>query len=202
MVDVGVTWGFWFQFTPFSPKIEFPLALSWHEPLILVWLMLPSWCTGMGALSKGQLTGSIKIRTFSRCGFDIFLQELFCFLYWFYSFINLRLKSFPKKDRLFFFKTMSSLLSLHLPLNKAVNILCHLKHNPLLQHCPSSITHCSTNYNSILRSMTPSLWGDLHVPRGDPMVPVCWLNFPVPLSVTYLRRFFILLPSLFQQVVI
>ena len=37
--------------------------------------------TGMGALSKGRLTGSIMIRIFSWCRFGIFLQEVFCFLF-------------------------------------------------------------------------------------------------------------------------
>ena len=34
-----------------------------------------------GPVKKGRLMRSIIIRTFSRCGFGIFLQELFCFLF-------------------------------------------------------------------------------------------------------------------------
>ena len=34
-----------------------------------------------GALWKGRLTEFIMIRTYGRCGFGIFLQELFCFLF-------------------------------------------------------------------------------------------------------------------------
>ena len=161
MLYVGVTWGFWFQFTSSFPGIKFYLAIYWHKPLILAWLMPLSQWSGMGALSKRRLTGSIMIRTFSRCEFGILLQELFCFLLWFYSFIYFLLEPFTKMNLLFILKTMSFSFRRHftlrLSLNKAVNTLCLLKYDPLLWHCPTRITHCSTNSNSILRSMTPSL---------------------------------------------
>ena len=32
-------------------------------------------------------------------------------------------------------------------------------------------------------------WGDLYVPRDDPVLPLCLSNFSVPSTVTYLRRF-------------
>ena len=101
MLDGGVSLGLWFQFTSSSLVTKFYWIISWHEPLILVWLVPPSQWTRMGALSKGRPTGSIMISTFGWCSFGIFLQGLFCFLFWFYSFVNLLLKIFLKKDLLF-----------------------------------------------------------------------------------------------------
>ena len=39
MLDGGVTWGLWFQFTSFSSGIKLSLTISCHIPLILVGLM-------------------------------------------------------------------------------------------------------------------------------------------------------------------
>ena len=110
MLDGGVTWGLWFQFTSSSARIKFSLATPWHKHFILLWLVPPSLWTGIGVLLKGWLTRPIMIRMFAQCEFGVFLQELFCFPFWFYSFVNLLLKLFPKKDLLILPKTRSSFL--------------------------------------------------------------------------------------------
>ena len=96
-------------------------------------------------------------------------------LFWNYS---------PKRNFCFFSKQQTlfcrSELTLQLSLNKGPNTLCLLKYDPLLWQCSINITHCSTNSNSLLRSMTPSLsflrWSKRAQRR--PSDPIIFAKFP------------------------
>lgn len=113
--------------------------------------MLPCQWTGTRDLPKEELTEFILIRLFGRFGFGICLVLVT-------SFWNLsqerKFSYFSKQWAPFIKSGFSSWLSL----NKAVNTLYRRKYDPLLWYCLTSITYCSTNSNSILGSMTPSLY--------------------------------------------
>ena len=116
-------------------------------------------------------------------GFGIFLQELFYFLFCFQTFVNLFRNFSPKRTFPFFSKQWPLLFrrsfTLRLSLSKAPNTLCLQKHHPLLWHCPTSITYCSTNSNSLLRSIK-SLLSFLRWSKGaqrQPSGPIIFAKF-------------------------